>query len=291
MKVAVILNPKSGTAASKDDILREFAKYHVECEVIPLDGSDDIREKISAAANEYDVLAAAGGDGTISSLADMLASANGKAALGVIPTGTCNDLSRSLQIPCDMGEAVKVIVEGRTAPMDLILTENDRFIINQANGGFAGAIAKQKEKGAQGIDRWRSYLDVIRGMPTFELSLQLDEEPLNTRAISLTVANARYSGGGVPTAPEASYSDGLMDVVIIEDQDRMSLLGLIPKIAPGKHIGADGVIFRRTRRLDVEAHPEMPYSLDGEAKDEHETFFEIAPSQINLRVPVSADGE
>ena len=125
----------------------------------------------------------------------------------------------------------------------------------------------------------------LREKPEYELTLAVDGERLALRALNLSVANARFSGGGIPTAPGADPSDGLMDIVILEARSRLGLLALLPRIRAGEHLEEDGVIHRRARRFELFARPDMPFSVDGETRAAHPRSFEILPGRLRVRVP------
>ncbi len=288
MRIAVLLNKRSGTAGTREEVIAAFHRLGAECEVLPFDGAEDL-SRARAAAKWCDVFVAAGGDGTINTAATILVETESEAALGLMPMGTCNDLSRTLDIPAGMGESEDVIVNGRSVPLDLICMDGGRILVNQANGGLSGRIADELEPETKArwgpLGYWRASLDVLGDLPEYDVAMVIDGEKLQTRALNVSVANGRFSGGGVPVAPDADVSDGLMDVVIIESRMRLALLPLLPRILQGTHLDADGVIHHRASALELYSDPSMPFSIDGELEDENPRRFEVLPGRLKLRVP------
>ncbi len=289
MRVAVMLNPRSGTAATENQVREAFGRHGVECEIVELEGAEEDKDRACEAVRRSDVLVAAGGDGTVNAAATVLYKANSGAELGVIPMGTANDLSRSLGLPADLDTCAAVIVYGRSVPIDLITLANGRVMINQANGGFSGTVAQELQEEMK--SRWgpfaylRASVDVFTEMPDYELTMVVDGERLQVQALNLSVANAQFSGGGVPVAPEADYSDGLMDIMIVESRLKLAMLPLIPRILTGTHLGAEGIVYRRAKSLHLFMDPPMPFSIDGEPNDEHPSHFEVEPGRLRVRVP------
>ncbi|MDQ3928942.1 MAG: diacylglycerol kinase family lipid kinase [Chloroflexota bacterium] len=284
-----MLNARSGTAVQGREVQSLFRDLGVGCQLLPLDDPALDGGDLTAAALDCDVLVAAGGDGTINAVASILVRSGSAAALGILPLGTCNDLARSLGVECDLEMSADVIVRGRNAALDVIGLDGGHICVNQANGGFSGAVADDVEEAKRSLPRPLAYLkasvETLQEKPEYELELAIDGERLITRAINITVANARFSGGGVPTAPDANPSDGLMDVVVLTARSRLGLLTLLPALRAGKHRGEDGVIHRRARQLELRSEPAMPFSVDGEAWDEHPHRFEVEPRRLRVRVP------
>ena len=288
MKVVVVFNSRSGTAAAEEEIERAFGMLGVECEVVPLSGEES-EGRACEAARRCDVFVAAGGDGTVNAAAAMLVESGSAAALGLLPMGTANDFRRTLGLPDGWRDCAEAIVRGRSVPLDVVGMEDGRIMVNQANGGVSGRVAQEIEAETKGrwgaFGYWRASLDVAQDMPEYEVTAVIDGERLQTTVLNFSVANARYSGGGVPVAPDASISDGEMDIVIVESRMRIALLPLLPRILSGNHLGTDGVIFRRAKKLEFYSLPDMPFSVDGELREDNPRRFEVFPGRLRVRVP------
>lgn len=285
MKIAVALNPRSGSATGEEEIRAAFNAFGVACVVVPLD--EQAEERLIEAARTCDILVAAGGDGTVSTVADALVRSGGEAVLGVLALGTANDLGRSLGVPADLSEGVAIIVEGRTVPMDAIRLDDGRIFVNQANGGFGGGVAQQLEDDVKSrwgpLGYWRASVDAAQEMPEYAISLTVDGEPLQVSAMNVTVANARFGGGGVQLAPLAVLSDGKLDLVIMKSRAKLGLVSLIPRVLNATHGDLEDVISLQAQRVEFSATPEMPFSIDGEVTDEHPRLFEVLPGRLQVR--------
>ncbi len=287
MKTVVLLNSRSGGALSPEEVEASVSGCGLDTRVLPIEELEP--DDLVALAADCDLLVAAGGDGTVNAAAQALYKADSKAVLGLLPLGTGNDLARTLEVPTGLEAAARVLVHGATQPLDVVLLDEDRIMINQANGGFSGTLAQTMDEKTK--DRWgplaylRASVDVFTEMPEYEVELDIDGERLSTRLLNLSVANGRYSAGGVPVAPDADPSDGMFDVVLFQAAMKRAILPLAPRILMGTHVDTEEVIFRRGKLLRLHAEPTMPFSIDGELCDEHPSSFELLPGRLRVMVP------
>lgn len=136
-RARIIYNPTSGRELFKKHLPQvlqklENAGYETSAHATTGEG-DAIRAAKIAVERRYDIVVAAGGDGTLNEVVNGLAEQEYRPKLGVIPMGTTNDFARALQIPRDIEKAVDIIVKGDTLPVD-IGRMNDRYFINIAGG-------------------------------------------------------------------------------------------------------------------------------------------------------------
>lgn len=105
---------------------------------------------------------------------------------------------------------------------------------------------------------------------------------------NIVVANAQFAGGGIPIAPAAALDDGQFHVVLVPAASMAQLAVLVPQIVLGKHLDSPLLTFRRARKLAVESHPGMWFSVDGELVGNQPALFEVLPRA--LRVIVGSHG-
>lgn len=137
-RARIIYNPTSGREMFRRhlaDVLEKMEKagYETSCHATTGEG-DAIEAAKKAVERKYDIVVAAGGDGTINEVVNGLAEQDYRPKLGIIPTGTTNDFARALHIPRDVDKATDIIVNGDTIPID-IGRMNDVYFINIAGGG------------------------------------------------------------------------------------------------------------------------------------------------------------
>src|SRR6476660_2232641 len=173
-RARLIYNPTSGREILKrnlPDILQklEIAGYETSCHATTGEGDATDAARI-AVEREYDIVIAAGGDGTINEVVNGLAEQEYRPKLGIIPSGTTNDFARALHIPRDIGAAVDIITNGELIPVD-IGRINDKYFINIAGGGRITEITYEvPSKLKTMIGQLAYYLKGIEMLPSIKAS-------------------------------------------------------------------------------------------------------------------------
>lgn len=292
-KARVICNPTSrGGAYDPDGIRNQFDGMDVEW--VQTDGPDDVIE----AAKEWreGLLIVAGGDGTINDVVNGLGRAGfpDGVTLGILPAGTGNDLAATLCIPEDPDLAKDVILQNRGRKLDVARVRSEgvgeRFFINVATGGLGAEISNANE--GEFKKRWgklsylRASLEVARDFDVRELTLYLDGEPRDLRAVNVVVGNCRYAGGGWLAAPKANPEDGLLDLVVIETLGMADLLELAPaSLAKASYLDKEGVFFARAKEIRVETQPPgLQFTTDGEVIGNEPAEFSVIPNTLKVLV-------
>ncbi len=223
------------------------------------------------------VVVAVGGDGTINEVVNGLAGS--ERIMGIIPTGSGNDLIKSLGIPRSVRKALEVLKAGRIQTMDVgkVRTgtlENGsmqyapwRLFANGVGIGFDAAVARKVAeitylRGTllylaavlQIVGRYRS--------PSFEV--RVDEESWSARELLMAVGNGRCAGGGFYLTPGAEVSDGLLDVTVVGDVPVVRVLGLIPGVMGGKKVKRSFVRYMQCKELEAWSSERFNVHADGE---------------------------
>ena len=292
-KARVICNPASGGGAyDPDEIRNELDGMNIEW--IQTEGP---RDAVEAARDWREgLLIVAGGDGTINDVVNGLGRAGfpDGVTLGILPAGTGNDLAATLEIPRDADLAEDVIRENRVRTLDVARVRSEgigeRFFINVATGGLGAEISDANE--GQFKKRWgklsylRASLEVAKDFDVRELTLYLDGEPREVRAVNVVVGNCRYAGGGWLAAPKANPEDGLLDVVIIETLGLADVLQLAPQsLAKSDYLGKEGVFSARAKEIRVETQPPgLEFTADGEVIGDEPAEFSVIPQALKVVV-------
>lgn len=221
----LVVNPKSGTRSKKglDRLVRErLAESDVAVTAVFTEYAGHAVELAGKAVGDgLDMVISAGGDGTVNEIASVLA--HSATALGILPLGSGNGLARSLGIPQDVGEALKIIAGGH-------LMQCDRGIVNGLpfyctfGVGFDAAVS---EKFASMKRRGRiTYVkSVFREFLKYQPQpyvISIDGKVITERAFLIAVCNASQYGNNAYIAPYANLSDGLLDLIVIHDGSPLS---------------------------------------------------------------------
>lgn len=310
MKVGVILNPVAGGGGLK----RRWPE--VGAAIRSAFGDFDLRETQAAGDGErlaFDLatdgcglIIAAGGDGTVSEVADGLinAAAEGHgAALGVLPCGTGTDFARGLGLSEAHEAAItrmaaskgRLIDAGRVCYVDDHGALASRHFVNIASLGVSGAVARavnaDRRKGrvsAKALFYWRTVREFIR-FRFQEVRITIDDgEPVEARVALVVAANGRFFGAGMMVAPDAALDDGQFDIVILRAAGKLGLTRDIGLLYGGRHRNHPAVTILRGRKLAVEplaggGGERMVVEADGEAPGRIPATFEILPGALTLR--------
>ena len=302
----VLYNSNAGSAED-DDIgtLRAVPGIDlVEC------GSpeDTIAAAADAAHAGVEVVAAAGGDGTVHLVANGLMEAGSTAqtrpVLGVLPLGTGNDFARTLGLPIgvDPITALDTLRRADRRTLDVIRVthegDEDRtgVAINVCAGGFSGAVDEALTSEMK--EAWGPLAYLVGAVKTLPDLTDYDtrvawdggpEEPL--AALNVVVANGRTAGGGTLVAPRADPSDGLLDVVVVEaGADAVRLAAAIG--AGSDYLDVEGVTHNRVRSVRIRSTPGMWFNVDGELRTNAPVTFEAVPGALRVCIgPEPPPGE
>ncbi len=300
-RVCIIANRRAGSAGALAD-LESTLDRHPEVTLLEPTDAAACRDAAASAVREgYPVIAAAGGDGTVSAAATGLMRALGHpdsrttrapCRFGILPLGTGNDLARTLAIPFDPVEAFDLLTRGEVRPMDLLRARTsvgDLWVTNMINGGLGGRVAEAVDPDAKA--RWGPLAYLATAVSTlsertdYHTMVTLDgEPPRRVDAVNVFVANARTVAGGFAAAPMADVEDGLLDLVIVRDAGLLDLAGVAARLIAGDLTHSDAVMHARARRVRLESEPPMAFNLDGEVLPEGPLDVTVVPGALPIVV-------
>lgn len=287
-KALFIANQKSGKAQPNElegavRILEESGMVLIKEE------SEDpahINELIRRHRGKVDAVVLAGGDGTMSSAAGTLSECG--LALGILPTGTANDLARTLAIPESPEAAAAIIAEGRLHAIDLGKV-NDRIFINAAHIGLGVRVNRNLTRELK--SRWgrfsyaKSLIDSFRSMRSYRADIVCDGESFSVRSIHITVANGRFYGGGMALSKEAAVDDHKLRIFSLEPQSFWSFLSHSVVMLGGDLQGREGVFLRSGERIRIHTSKILDIWADGEFISQTPACFELRPNGLQVYVP------
>lgn len=232
---------------------------------------------------------AAGGDGTFRLVAERTPP---RTPLLILPLGTENLLARYLELTTDVVELTRIVAEGRTARFDAGLA-GDRLFTLMAGCGFDAEVVRRLHNERQGHIHHLSYakpiLDAIRKYEYPELRVYYapagtDELTAEIAARWVFVVNLPRYAGGLSFAPQASGTDGLLDVCTFKEGSLMYGLMYLGGVMLGQHEVMQDFTHVQTRKLRVEAAGPVPLQLDGDPGGELPVEFSVVPGRIRLLV-------
>jgi len=292
-QIQIICNPNAGniggipTNRTTPEAVREaLARHGLHGDFILTTSTAQARAHArTARAAGCDLVIAAGGDGTVGTIAAELFGS--EVALGILPLGSVMNITRSLTLPRDLDAAAAIIARGSTRRIDVGESAGQPFF-EVGSVGINAAIFRE----AQRIDRgdWLGLLASIcvalRYNPA-RMRLYLDDRIVRTRALMVTISNGPYTGLGFTVAPQARLDDGLFDVNLFQGFSRWELLRHFTAIAFGKRRYSPKIRSFRSSHVRVTSVRPLPCRAD--ATDLGHTPVTFRTRRGLLRVVVAAD--
>jgi len=288
-RIVFIVNPKAGTNLQKN--IRESVSRHLNHRRFTYGiwhteyagHAAELAKK--AIEEEYDIVVAVGGDGSINEVASVLLDTN--VVMGIVPAGSGNGLATHLGYGRDVDEAVSKINTAEEHLIDVGLMNGQPFI-NIAGIGFDGLVSNLM-KGSN----WRGFIpyflkSVKAGLQYTprECRIEFDDRVLTEKCFIISIANGPMWGYNFQIAPDALLDDGFFEVVIMKDAPKWQYFAVVPSTLNGKIYEAEFVEHFRARRVRIIAEGKNYVHLDGEGLiHEGVLEFEIKPKALKILVP------
>jgi diacylglycerol kinase family enzyme len=268
-QVAIIVNELSGSAESRGTALDEAVRRAgLDAAVVRMRGAEILAAAERAAA-EGSVLVAAGGDGTVSTVASV--AIRTRSTFGVIPLGTLNHFARDAGIPIDPAKAAAVIAAGHTRELDVGTVNESIFVNNISLGLYPRLVWERQREQQRGRRKWAAFAIALvrtwQRYPTVAVRMEVDGVPLLRRTPFVFVGNGEYRAHGVGLGTRARLDDGKLSLFLAPGVGRFELLQLPVRAVAGR-LEAD-VKFESFRACEVEIeslHSTFAVAVDGELK-------------------------
>jgi len=296
-RVTVLTNPMSGHGNAPHAAELAVARFQqLGIDVTEIVGRDAAHARaLTAEALEPgpDALVVVGGDGVIGLALQLLA--HNDIPLGIVPAGTGNDHAREYGIPTDdPAAAVDVIVDGRTAVVDLGricgADGSQTWFGTVAATGFDSLVSDRVNRMRWPHGRMRYNLAIVAELSRLrplQFRLSFDDGPEVVTELALAAFGiTRSYGGGMLICPDADHADGLLDVTMVRAVARARLIRLFPKVFKGTHVGVAEVSTARARRVTV-ASPGINAYADGDYVCPLPAEISAVPGALRIRVPVA----
>jgi YegS/Rv2252/BmrU family lipid kinase len=217
-KIVFIINPISGGKSKA--LLPNFIEQYLDhtlfsYQIYYTDGIGHAKKLTGDLLADYDVFVAVGGDGTINEIASVLVGSN--KYLGIIPMGSGNGLATFLNIPFEAKKAIEVINKQHSTRMDSA-TLNGHPIFNVSGIGFDAQIstrfARDASRGLWGYIR-NTFAEIMNYQAQW-YTLSQDGKTIQRKAFMISLANSSQYGNNAHISPEASITDGLLDICVLK---------------------------------------------------------------------------
>jgi diacylglycerol kinase (ATP) len=272
MRAKLIFNPGSGATGESPvqlmDVISAMQAWKLVPEAHLVEPGSDLSEVVQdALKQDIRLIVVCGGDGTIDQVAGALAGT--PATLGIIPTGTQNNVALSLGIPADIPAAIAILRTGRRIKVDMGLAacgEIKRPFLEVCSVGLLSALFPAADDIQHGnLARVGDFLATLVASPPAEMHLILDnKQEIHTQCHVVLISNMPYIGPHYQVGSPISFNDGLLDVLLFADLSKIDLLGNVVQVATGG-LEDPRIQHYHVRRADVDTNPAMPVVADGSA--------------------------
>lgn len=295
MKCLFLYNPNSGKGMigrKLSYIERRLKNRYSIVDLHETKSAKDLEQCVREGAKTYDAIIFSGGDGTFNNVLHG-AEASG-VQLGYIPSGTVNDVARSLGIPRNVKGALKVILRGRSEDLDCMRVGEHYAMYIVAAGAFTSATyhTPQNKKRALGALAYAfEGLKHNMKLEVFPLKVSSGGKTIRTDAVLVFVLNGQ-SVAGFPINREASMRDGKLETVIIKQVKRPNLfrrIGALFSVASlfvfGCKIKKKDIITLSGNSVSIETADSVVWDFDGEEGIRGNALVEVCHQRVKLFVP------
>jgi YegS/Rv2252/BmrU family lipid kinase len=248
-----------------------------------------------AARKKFSPIVIAGGDGSVGDVAQGLMQAaqseqEAIGPIGILPTGSANDIAFALGLPTDLYEAARVIANGKTRAMDLGKL-NDRYFVNNSGVGLEPYVTLKHEKihWVKGIGRYLvAAVQGIMDKPEWSGKLKWDDGEHAGKFSMISIGNGRRTGGFFMT-PHADPFDGRLTLAFGYRPTRLGLFQALPRAFnedKNSYVEMDGMYEFQTTKISVHLDQPSPVHTDGEMFPEwmQDFEYEILPKKLKVIV-------
>ncbi len=291
MNTLFIVNPAAGRGkcfriwTRFEEVLQEKANFPY---AVRLTRNKGDAKKFSATALQegFERIISVGGDGTLNEIVNGVVTA--KIILGILPFGTGNDLAHALNLSLDFSQLMKALVSPTIRNIDLVKINQDYFI-NASGIGIDGYVVKHIDsrpmiKKLGKIGYMLSAFQTLMQYHPVQLNVTIDGE---NRVLSnvwiLAMANGPYFGGGMKICPDASLTDGLLDLCMVQNLTKLSFLKLFPLVYSGRHVQQHQYVTTlKAKKVTFDSPAHLVLQMDGEIKESTSVTVEVIPGAIQL---------
>jgi len=289
-RIHVILNPCSGIGSAlylKDDIMAGLQGLDVKYSFVSRESGlrATVRSALEAGANE---IIAAGGDGTVSGVAQAIAGTD--AVMGIIPTGTANMVARELGLPLSIASSTQVIRErARIVSMDAMASD-DRCFIYQVVVGMGADVNRHVSRAEKKLLGRSSYLvamlRALNDLRPLKARCRIDGRETEMWVNQLIVANAGILGiAPLRLGPGIRPDDGKVEVVALQGRGRLDYIGSGMDMVFGNYLGPGLRYFDARREVVLETEPRTVIKADGEFIGQTPLTLRVRPGAVKVIAP------
>ncbi|EAC2499880.1 diacylglycerol kinase family lipid kinase [Listeria monocytogenes] len=290
-RAMIIYNPAAGKNKFRKllpDAERILTEADLEVTLVPSTPKQKSTTEIArhAAESGYDIVIAAGGDGTVNEVVNGLMQVEKRPKLGILPVGTTNDYARALNVAKDPLEALHIIATQETIRVDIGKANENEFFINNAAGGRITEITyavKESMKSKWGrLAYLFSGLTVLPKLSPVNVEISYNDEIFKGEILLFFVNKSNSVGGMETLCPPAELNSGMFELLILKKVSPKKLFQLFASIKKGTHLSSSDVIHARTGKVEVKSDADLNVSYDGVYGGKAPYILEVIPEALEV---------
>lgn len=293
-RVKIIINPSSGRqlVERKIDYLSKLLldDGYIVGKYFTKEKYDAKNETIKTCKEDWDIIVACGGDGTVNEVATGIALSENKLPVAILSSGTVNDFANHMNIPKNIDDFFDMIKREEIVNVDLGKVDEEYFVNVAAGGLFAnvGYLVNSEMKAILG--RMAYYFEGFRELTSenlepIKLSFKSEEYTEDTETLIFLISNSSSIGGFKKLAPNADVLDGLLDVLIIKKSNVADIANIFFNVLIGEHINHPNVVYFKTKEITVQAEDqEVTIDIDGEYGGKLPATFQVVPKGMRVLI-------
>jgi len=300
LKTELIINLTAGGGKPRTHlktIFKYFEENEFDFKVSYTSHQGEATELAQKAADKgIDLIISVGGDGTVNEIVNGIMRSKNNPSLGIIPLGWANDFIKSVNIPYDLTQACKILVQGKTKEIDVGIINKKIYFANICGVGFDAEVAQYANQMKNRHPNWRILSAFIYVFATIkkllspfryhEVTIKIDQQEIQAKILFIAISNGKIYGGRFKITPEAILDDGLLEICLVEEMGRFKYLSIIPKVFKGVHGGIKGVSFYKAKEIIIQSSEPILAQVSGEVIEDQKKFtIALQPKSLKLIVP------
>lgn len=298
LRLKIILNPSSGRETARSNVENVLSYLAMKGSIERADINytakrfDAMNFAIDTNPEEYDMLIAAGGDGTVNEVVTGIMRSEIDIPIAIYNSGTINDFATINRLPSAPADFARMLENPEFVRVDCGKAGDSYFMNVLAGGSFADVIYKVQPDLKTALGPVAYWISAMKDIPSLNNSQHIlihnGDETIETDAVMFFVSNTSSVGGFKNLMSQADVTDGLLDVMVLKKMERSEIMPMFGKIVVGDHINSDKVIYFQATDFSIEApesESKITLDLDGEKGPSLPVRISCVPRAINLVTP------
>ncbi len=299
--IKIIISANAGTVAGAGDndklcerLVSIFNENQTDVNISVAKSGAEVPELArDAARGPYEVIVAAGGDGTVNTVAAAVID-SGK-TLGVLPLGTLNHFARDLKIPFDLQAAAETIVAGHTIEVDVAEVNNRIFVNNSSLGLYPTIVRERQKRERLGFRKWPAFfwatIQALRRYPFLDVQLRANGKLLDRTTPFVFIGNNEYAMDLFNVGMRNRLDKGVLSIYITHRTSRLKLIGLALRAVFGRLRDDKDFLELYSNEVKIQTrHKRLRVAFDGEIDlMEPPLEYRVRPRALRVIVPKDAE--